>query len=84
VTAERGSQKCTVRSLEPEMSQLPSGEKATESTKSWWPLKVDLQRERDREPERSQTLRVLSSEPDASDLPSGEKATECTDSVWPS
>jgi hypothetical protein len=58
------------------MSQLPSGEKATESTKSLWPVKVLRQRERPRAPVMSHSFSVLSSEPDASSFPSGENATE--------
>jgi len=40
VIDERGSQNCTERSLDPETNQFPSGENATESTKSRCQLRV--------------------------------------------
>jgi hypothetical protein len=49
VTALLGSQNCTDLSFEPDISQLPSGENATDKTKSLCPVKVDLQRERARD-----------------------------------
>src|SRR5206468_9278929 len=72
-------QTLTDRSLLPETSNRPPGEKATDSTASVCPLRVQR-----RVPVgTSQSRTVLSELPLASVRPSGEKATEFTYPVWP-
>ena len=79
-----GSQNWTDRSLLPDTSHFPSGEKATDKTKSLWPLKVDVGASRGERDVISHSRNVLSNDPEARDLPSGANATEYTESVCPS
>ena len=72
------SQIFTVLSSEPDATQVPSGEKATQRTRSEWPQSDDLTRP----VSRSQITTAVPLAV-ASDLPSGEKVTALTGPDWP-